>query len=108
MTGASGVVGRHLHPSSLQPAATWSRRRDPNTTGSIRGLIETVAELTGFRGQVRWDTSKPDGQMFKRFDVAGIDKWLGCRCPATLREGLTSPIVWFDQHYDHAILAVPV
>ncbi len=75
---------------------------------TIRELIETVAELTGFRGQVRCDTSKPDGKMFKRFDVARMEEWLGCRCPTTLREGLTSTIAWFEQHYDHASLAVPV
>ena len=75
---------------------------------TIRELIETVAELTGFQGQVRWDTSKPDGQMFKRFDVARMEEWLGYRCPTTLREGLTNTIAWFEQHYDHARLAVPV
>jgi GDP-L-fucose synthase len=75
---------------------------------TIRELIETVAELTGFQGQVRWDTSKPDGQMFKRFDVARMEEWLGYRCPTTLREGLADTIAWFEQHYDHARLAVPV
>jgi nucleoside-diphosphate-sugar epimerase len=57
---------------------------------------------------VRGDTSKPDGQMFKRFDVARMEEWLGYRCPTTLREGLTNTIAWFEQHYDHARLAVPV
>jgi GDP-L-fucose synthase len=75
---------------------------------TIRELIETVAELTGFQGQVRWDTSKPDGQMFKRFDVMRMEEWLGYRCPTSLREGLASTIAWFEQHYDHARLAVPV
>jgi len=75
---------------------------------TIRELIETVAALTGFQGQVRWDTSKPDGQMFKRFDVMRMEEWLGYRCPTSLREGLASTIAWFEQHYDHARLAVPV
>ena len=75
---------------------------------TIRELIEAVAELTGFQGQVRWDTSKPDGQMFKRFDVARMEQLLGYRCPTTLREGLANTIAWFEQHYDHARLAVPV
>jgi GDP-L-fucose synthase len=75
---------------------------------TIRELIDTVAELTGFRGQVRWDTSKPDGQMFKQFDVARMEQWLGFRCPTSLRGGLASTIAWFEQHYDHARLAVTV
>ena len=75
---------------------------------TIRELIETVAELTGFQGQVRWDNSKPDGQMFKRFDVGRMEEWLGYRCPTSLRDGLASTIAWFEQYYDHARLAVPV
>ena len=75
---------------------------------TIRELIETVAELTGFEGHVRWDTSKPDGQMFKGFDVVRMHERLGYRCPTTLREGLSRTIAWFEQHYDRARLAVPV
>jgi GDP-L-fucose synthase len=75
---------------------------------TIRELIETVAELTGFQGQVRWDPSKPDGQMFKGFDVQRMQERLGYRCPTTLRQGLASTIEWFEQHYDRARLAVPV
>ena len=75
---------------------------------TIRELIETVAELSGFKGRVRWDTSKPDGQMFKGFDVTRMHEQLGYRCPTTLREGLTRTIAWFEQHYDRARLAVPV
>lgn len=75
---------------------------------TIRELVETVAELTGFRGEIRWDTSKPDGQMFKGFDVTRMHEWLGYRCPTSLREGLANTIQWFEQHYDRARLAVPV
>ena len=75
---------------------------------TIRELIETVAELTGFQGQVRWDRSKPDGQMFKGFDVQRMQTVLGYTCPTTLREGLASTIEWFEEHYDRARLAVPV
>lgn len=75
---------------------------------TIRELIETVAELTGFQGEIRWDTSKPDGQMFKGFAVSRMQEWLGYRCPTSLREGLAKTIAWFEQHYDKARLAVPV
>ena len=75
---------------------------------TIRELIETVAELTGFQGNVRWDSSKPDGQMLKGFDVTRMHELLGYRCRTSLREGLASTIAWFEQHYDHARLVVPV
>lgn len=75
---------------------------------TIRELVETVAELTGFEGKVRWDSSKPDGQMLKGFDVTRMREQLGYQCPTSLREGLANTIAWFEQHYDRARLAVPV
>jgi GDP-L-fucose synthase len=75
---------------------------------TIRELVETTAELTGFRGQIRWDTSKPDGQMFKGFDVTRMQNELGYRCPTSLRQGLAETIDWFKAHYETARLAVPV
>jgi GDP-L-fucose synthase len=75
---------------------------------TIRELVDTVAELTGFRGEIRWDTSKPDGQMYKGFDVTRMRDRLGYRCPTTLRQGLAETIEWFKTHYSTARLAVPV
>lgn len=75
---------------------------------SIRELVETVAELSGYRGSVRWDTSKPDGQMLKAYDVARMQSWLGYTCPTTLRQGLKETIEWFKAHYASARLAAPV
>jgi GDP-L-fucose synthase len=75
---------------------------------TIRDLVETVAELTGFQGEVRWDTSKPDGQMYKGFDVTRMQTLLGYRCPTSLRQGVAETIEWFKTHYPTARLAVPV
>ena len=36
---------------------------------TIKELVETVAEVVGFTGEINWDTTKPDGQMLKGFDV---------------------------------------
>ncbi|MCH2174008.1 NAD-dependent epimerase/dehydratase family protein [Myxococcota bacterium] len=69
------------------------------TTTSIRELAETIAELTGFRGQILWDTEKPDGQKVKIFDVKRL-QGMGIHCSTPLREGLTRTIDWLAQHYD--------
>ncbi|HXG70639.1 MAG TPA: GDP-L-fucose synthase [Gemmatimonadaceae bacterium] len=74
----------------------------------IRELVETVADLTGFLGDVRWDASKPDGQMFKAFDVMRMHALLGQRPQTPLRQGLSETITWFKAHYSTARLAVPV
>lgn len=62
---------------------------------SIRELTELVAELVGYQGQVIWDTSKPDGQMFKGFDVSRMKDQLGAECDTSLRDGLQKTIDWY-------------
>jgi GDP-L-fucose synthase len=66
------------------------------TRTSIRELTETVARLTGFQGEIRWDTSRPDGQMEKIFDVRRLHS-LGLSCPTPLEEGLRKTIEWFER-----------
>ena len=68
------------------------------TTTSIRELAETIKELTGFKGKIEWDASKPDGQMVKIFDVSRL-KSLGLSCPTMLREGLNKTIDWLARNY---------
>jgi GDP-L-fucose synthase len=62
---------------------------------TIKELTERVAELAGYQGKVVWDTSKPDGQLYKGFDVTRMKERLGCECRTTLREGLRQTIEWF-------------
>lgn len=61
---------------------------------SIRELAETVKKVTGFEGEIVWDTSKPDGQMDKIFDVTKL-KSLGLSCDTPLEEGLRRTTAWF-------------
>jgi len=69
------------------------------TTTSIKELAETVQELVGYEGEIIWDTSKPDGQMIKIFDVQKM-KELGLSCPMNLRDGLKKTVDWFSKNYD--------
>jgi GDP-L-fucose synthase len=62
---------------------------------TIKELTELVAELTGYQGQVVWDTSKPDGQLYKGFDATRMKTMLGCECHTSLREGLKQTIDWY-------------
>lgn len=80
-------------------AETYSRPEIVNISSgapvSIRELAETIAEIAGFRGQIRWDTSKPDGQMKKGLDVSRMRDWLGFQCTTPLRDGLRRTLDWF-------------
>jgi GDP-L-fucose synthase len=54
---------------------------------TIRELTETVAEVTGYTGEITWDTSKPDGTPRKLMDVSRLAQ-LGWRAKTGLREGV--------------------
>ena len=62
---------------------------------SIRDLAELVAELTGFEGEIVWDTSKPNGQPRRRLDVSKAAELFGFRARTTLRDGLERTIAWY-------------
>lgn len=68
------------------------------TTTTIRELSETIRELTGYEGRLTWDSSKPEGQKFKIFDVKRLNG-LGLSCETPLREGLARTIEWFASNY---------
>jgi GDP-L-fucose synthase len=68
------------------------------TTTSIRELAETVREIVGFSGELVWDASKADGQMFKIFDVTRM-KGLGLACDTPLSKGLERTVGWFAANY---------
>ncbi len=61
---------------------------------SIRELADTVKKVTGFPGEIVWDTTKPDGQIDKIFDVRRLHS-LGLSCDTTLEAGLKRTAEWF-------------
>jgi len=69
---------------------------------TIRELVETVIRLTRYEGELRWDTSKPDGQMYKGFDVTRMRNELGFEPQVSLEEGLRRTIAWYAEHHGEA------
>ena len=61
---------------------------------TIRELAQAVADATGFRGEILWDTSKPDGTPRKQLDVSRLAA-LGWRARIPLAEGLVSTVAEF-------------
>jgi GDP-L-fucose synthase len=62
---------------------------------SIRELAELVAELSGFAGQIRWDTSMPNGQPRRSIDASRAKESFGFEARTPLREGLERTIAWY-------------
>jgi GDP-L-fucose synthase len=62
----------------------------------IRELIEMIARLCGFAGEIRWQKSKPDGQPRRQLDVTRAFEKFGFRAQTPLEEGLRRTIDWYE------------
>lgn len=61
---------------------------------TIKELVELIAELTEYDGEIAWDASKPDGTPKRILDSSKLFN-LGWRPKVALREGLTKTIKWY-------------
>lgn len=64
---------------------------------SIKNLVEIIARYTGFRGEIYWDTSKPDGQPRRGLDVSRAEKEFGFRASTSFEDGLKRTIEWYQK-----------
>ena len=62
---------------------------------TIRDLTLLIARLTGFAGEVRWDTSKPNGQPRRKLDVSRARELFGFEARIGFEEGLRETIDWY-------------
>lgn len=62
---------------------------------SIRDLATKIAGLTGFTGEIIWDTSKPNGQPRRALDTSRAWEYFGFRARVPLDEGLRRTIAWY-------------
>jgi GDP-L-fucose synthase len=62
---------------------------------TIKDLVELIAELTGFKGEIRWDTTKPDGQPRRCLDISRAKALFGFQAKTGFREGLKATIDWY-------------
>jgi GDP-L-fucose synthase len=86
-------------------AAALYNEREPVNLGngrevSIRDLVEIIAKLTGFKGEIRWQTDKPDGQPRRQLDTTRAFEQFGFRAHTPLEEGLRRAIDWYEQNLD--------
>jgi GDP-L-fucose synthase len=62
---------------------------------SIKDLADLIVKLTGFKGKIIWDDSKPDGQPQRMLDVTKAEREFGFRTKTNFEEGLKKTIDWY-------------
>jgi GDP-L-fucose synthase len=62
---------------------------------SIRDLVALIAELTGFKGEIRYDPTKPNGQPRRQLDVSRARDWFGFQATTSFRDGLRETVEWY-------------
>ena len=65
---------------------------------TIKDLVELIARLTGFTGEIRWDATKPDGQPRRCLDTSRAERLLGWKAQVGFEEGLQRTIEWWRSH----------
>jgi len=81
-------------------AAERYDRPDPVNLGAgfeitIRDLATLIADLTGFTGEIVWDTAKPDGQPRRCLAVSRAEQEFGFRAKTGFKDGLRATIEWY-------------
>ena len=87
---ARGILLAAEHYNSSEPVNLGSGQEI-----SIRALATQIAELTGFRGEIIWDATKPDGQPHRRLDTARARSAFGFTAAIPFAEGLRQTIAWY-------------
>lgn len=83
-------------------AAEKYNKSDPVNLGagfeiSIKDLVKLIVKLTGFKGKIIWDKSKPDGQPRRCLDTSRAGKEFGFKAKTKFEEGLKKTINWYGK-----------
>jgi GDP-L-fucose synthase len=89
---AEAIVLATERYSSPEPVNLGSGRET-----SMRELIDLVAALSGFEGEIVWDASMPNGQPRRSLDVSRAEQCFGFRARTDFRDGLARTIEWYRQ-----------
>jgi GDP-L-fucose synthase len=84
-------------------AAERYEKGDPVNLGSgmeiaIRDLIQLIAKIIGYEGEIRWDATKPDGQPRRMLDTSRAAREFGFTAKTNFEEGLTQTVEWYKEH----------
>jgi len=67
---------------------------------SIKDLANLIAELSGYNGQIAWDTSKPNGQPRRALDTTRAKEYFGFMAEMPFIDGIQKTIEWYRENKD--------
>ncbi|MEU7811069.1 NAD-dependent epimerase/dehydratase family protein [Pseudonocardia sp. NPDC049154] len=70
---------------------------------AIREIADAVKTAVGYRGEVRWDTTKPDGQPARYFDTTRATQRLAFTSTVPLEKGLVQTVRWFRERGQYLV-----
>lgn len=70
---------------------------------SIFDLLHLIAQLCGYKGEIVWDKTKPDGQPRRCLDISKAKKYFGFEAEMSLRDGLKETVAWYFENRDSLI-----
>ena len=94
---AEGIVLAAEHYDDGDPVNLGTDEEVP-----IKDLVTIICEVTGFSGEVRWDTTKPDGQPRRRVDPSRARERFGFEASVGFRDGLRRTVDWYLAHRELA------
>lgn len=68
-----------------------------SVVSSIRQIVDHLAEITGLQSKVVWDSSKPNGQDYRAYDLSALNS-TGFKARTSLKEGLEKTFAWYCEH----------
>ena len=90
---AEGILLAAEHYDEAEPVNLGTDEELP-----IRELVKVIAQATGFEGDIRWDTSKPDGQPRRRVDPSRAATAFGFKAEVAFADGLRRTVDWYLAH----------
>ncbi|MCL5263718.1 MAG: GDP-L-fucose synthase [Chloroflexi bacterium] len=64
---------------------------------SIRDLVSLIVEITGYKGRIVWDTSKPNGQPRRKLDITRAEREFGFSARTSFDDGLKRTVQWYQE-----------
>jgi GDP-L-fucose synthase len=94
------LYGEDCAEGILKAAALYNEREPVNLGNGrevvIKDLVEIIARLTGFEGEIRWESDKPDGQPRRQLDTRRAFEKFGFQAQTSLEQGLRQTIDWYE------------